>query len=124
LIKCRPELLADGEPQSRKPSTDELQAALPLLRQQIEIIQPRVLVALGAAAMVGLLGETQPMSRLRGRWHEFEGRPVMATYHPTYLVRNQALSEKRKVWEDMLLVIEKLGRSVSPKQRGYFLPKG
>ncbi|MDB6154929.1 MAG: Uracil glycosylase superfamily protein [Chthoniobacteraceae bacterium] len=123
LIKCRPERLADGEPDSRKPSTGELQAALPFLRQQIEIIQPRVLVALGAGVMAGLLGETQPMAKLRGRWHEFEGLPLMATYHPTYLVRNQALTEKRKVWEDMLLVIEKLGRPVSAKQQGYFLPK-
>ncbi|MES2570750.1 MAG: uracil-DNA glycosylase [Verrucomicrobiota bacterium] len=123
LIKCRPATLGDGEPDGRKPSLEELRAALPFLRQQIEIIQPRVIVALGAGVMNALLGETQPMGRLRGRWHEFEGRPLMATYHPGYLIRNQALGEKRKVWEDMLLVLEKLGRPISPKQRGYFLPK-
>jgi len=93
------------------------------LRQQIDIIQPRALVALGATAMEGLLGVTEPMARLRGRWHDFQGIPLMATYHPAYLLRNQSLGEKRKVWEDMLLVLELLGRPISEKQRNFFLPK-
>ncbi len=66
----------------------------------------------------------EPIGRLRGRWSEFQSIPLMATYHPAYLLRNQALGEKRKVWEDMLQVLEKLGRPITPKQRGYFLSKG
>jgi DNA polymerase len=61
------------------------------------------------------------MARLRGRWHEFRGIPLMATYHPAYLLRNQSLGEKRKVWEDMLQVLERLGSPISEKQRRYFL---
>ncbi len=97
-----------------------MRTCLPYLRAQIEIIKPSVLVALGAVAMEGLLGSVEPMGRLRGRWHEFQGIPLMATYHPAYLLRNQSLAEKRKVWEDMLLVMERVGLPISEKQRGYF----
>ena len=122
VLKCRPDM-PPGVTGNRKPRPDEMQTCLPYLRQQIDIIQPRALVALGATAMEGLLGETQPMNKLRGRWHEFNGIPLMATYHPAYLLRNQALSEKRKVWEDMLMVLERLENPISEKQRGYFLAK-
>jgi DNA polymerase len=74
--------------------------------------------------MEGLLGASEPMAKLRGRWHDFHGIPLMATYHPAYLLRNQSLTEKRKVWEDMLLVLERLEKPISDKQRGYFLSKG
>jgi DNA polymerase len=100
-----------------------MRTCLPYLEKQISIIRPRVIVALGATAMEGLTGETTPMGRLRGRWHDFAGIPLMATYHPAYLLRNQALSEKRKVWEDMLLALERLGRPITEKQQTYFLPK-
>ena len=122
VLKCRPDMPA-GESGNRKPKAAEMETCLPYLRQQIDIIQPRALVALGATAMEGLLGETSPMNKLRGRWHEFNGIPLMATYHPAYLLRNQALSEKRKVWEDMLMVLARLEKPISEKQRGFFLPK-
>ncbi len=122
VLKCRPDMPA-GSTGNRKPTSPEMQTCLPYLRQQIEIIQPRAMVALGATAMEGLTGSVEPMNRLRGRWHEFEGIPLMATYHPAYLLRNQSLSEKRKVWEDMLLVLERLGKPISEKQRNYFLQK-
>ena len=122
VLKCRPDM-PPGASGNRKPKPDEMQTCLPYLRQQIDIIQPRALVALGATAMEGLLGITEPMARLRGRWHDFQGIPLMATYHPAYLLRNQSLSEKRKVWEDMLLVLELLGRPISEKQRNFFLAK-
>jgi DNA polymerase len=112
-----------GKSGNRKPLPDEMATCLPYLRQQIDIIEPRAIVALGATAMEGLLGETAPMNQLRGRWHEFNGIPLMATYHPAYLLRNQALGEKRKVWEDMLLVLERLEKPISEKQRNYFLTK-
>lgn len=123
VLKCRPDM-PPGEPGNRKPRPDEMATCLPYLVEQIEIIQPRAMVALGATAMEGLLGAKEPMSRLRGHWHEFKGIPLMATYHPAYLLRNQSNTEKRKVWEDMLLVLEKLGKPISAKQRGYFLSKG
>jgi DNA polymerase len=120
VLKCRPDM-PPGSTGNRRPTTVEMQTCLPYLRAQIEIIQPAVLVALGSVAMEGLLGSTEPMSRLRGRWHEFQGIPLMATYHPAYLLRNQSLTEKRKVWEDILLVMERLSLPISEKQRGYFL---
>ncbi len=120
VLKCRPDM-PPGSTGNRRPSAPEMQTCLPYLRAQIEIIQPAVLVALGGVAMEGLLGSVEPMSRLRGRWHEFQGIPLMATYHPAYLLRNQSLTEKRKVWEDMLLVMERVELPISEKQRGYFL---
>jgi DNA polymerase len=122
VLKCRPDM-PPGMPGNRKPKAEEMQTCLPYLREQIEIIQPRLIVALGATAMEGLTGSTESMSRLRGRWHDFHGTPLMATYHPAYLLRNQALSEKRKVWEDMLMVLERLGKTITEKQRNYFLQK-
>jgi uracil-DNA glycosylase len=120
VLKCRPDMPA-GSSGNRKPRADEMATCLPYLIEQIEIIRPKVLVALGATAMEGLLGAKEPMNRLRGRWHDFRGTPLMATYHPAYLLRNQSLSEKRKVWEDMLQVLERLGHPISEKQRQYFL---
>ncbi len=122
VLKCRPDMPA-GEPGNRKPRPDEMAVCLPYLIEQIEIIQPKCLVALGSTAMEGLLGAPAVMREVRGRWHQFRGIPLMATYHPAYLLRNQSLAEKRKVWEDMLLVLEKLGEPISAKQRGYFLTK-
>jgi len=122
VLKCRPDM-PPGASGNRRPTPAEMETCLPYLREQIEIVQPRVLVALGAVAMEGLLGRVEPMRALRGKWHEFHGIPLMATYHPAYLLRNQSLSEKRKVWEDMLQVLERLGRPISAKQRGFFLAK-
>ena len=78
-----------------------MKTCLPHLMEQIEIIQPKVLVALGATAVEGLFGRAMPITRVRGTWQEFRGIPVMLTYHPAYLLRNQSLTEKRKVWEDL-----------------------
>ena len=122
VLKCRPDMPA-GDSGNRKPRPDEMETCLPYLRQQIEIIRPRAIVALGATAMLGLTGDASPMGKLRGRWHEFAGIPLMATYHPAYLLRNQSLGEKRKVWEDMLLVLERLGKPITEKQRGFFLSR-
>ena len=119
VLKCRPDM-PPGSSGNRRPTTTEMQTCLPYLRAQIEAIKPSVLVALGAVAMEGLLGTVEPMGRLRGKWHEFQGIPLMATYHPAYLLRNQSLGEKRKVWEDMLLVMERVGLAISEKQRRYF----
>jgi DNA polymerase len=120
VLKCRPDL-PHGSTGNRAPTPVEMQTCLPYLREQIEIIQPRVLVALGAVAVEGLLGTRGTMRELRGRWHSFNGTPLMITYHPAYLLRNQSPSEKRKVWEDMLQVLERLDCNITEKQRNYFL---
>ena len=112
-----------GEPGNRKPRPREMETCLPYLRSRSRSSSRACSSRLGATAMEGLLGETAPMASSAERWHEFNGIPLMATYHPAYLLRNQALSEKRKVWEDMLMVLEKLGKPISEKQRSFFLPK-
>ena len=75
-----------------------------------------------ATAVDGLLGKTLGITKLRGNWQEYRGIPLMPTYHPAYLLRNQSLSEKRKVWEDFLKVMEKLEMPISAKQKNFFLP--
>ncbi len=119
VLKCRPDMPV-GSSGNRPPTPQEMQTCLPYLAAQIEIIRPKVLVALGASAVEGLLGFRGTMRELRGRWHSYEETPLMITYHPSYLLRNQAPSEKRKVWEDMLQVLERLERPITQKQRNYF----
>ncbi|MDQ3414616.1 MAG: uracil-DNA glycosylase [Verrucomicrobiota bacterium] len=119
VLKCRPDMPA-GQPGNRKPTPDEMATCLPYLTEQIEIIRPKVLVALGATAVEGLLQIREPMGKLRGRWHSYRETPLMITFHPSYLLRNQNNTEKRKVWEDMLLVLERLERPISEKQRNFF----
>jgi len=123
ILKCRPDTPA-GAFGNRAPTPIEMQTCRPYLVEQIEIIQPKVLVALGAVAVEGLLGMRGTMRELRGHWHAYNGIPLMITYHPAYLLRNQAPSEKRKVWEDMLLVLERLERPITERQQNYFLSVG
>jgi DNA polymerase len=120
ILKCRPDTPGQSAG-NRKPTPTEMATCLPYLLEQIAIIQPKVIVALGATAVEGLFGKTEGITRLRGRWLTFQDTPVMPTYHPAYLLRNQALAEKRKVWEDMLAVMTRLGLPISDKQRGFFL---
>jgi DNA polymerase len=120
ILKCRPDTPGQ-EFGNRKPTTEEMKTCIPYLIEQIELIRPKVIVALGLTAVEGLLGISSGITKIRGNWHEFQGTPVMPTYHPAYLLRNQTLSIKREVWEDMLQVMERLGSPISEKQRGFFL---
>jgi uracil-DNA glycosylase family 4 len=95
VIKCRP-------PQNRNPEPDEVETCEPFLFQQIDIIRPTVIVALGKFAAQALLRTLDPISRLRGRVFEYRGAKLVPTFHPAYLLRNP--SSKREVWEDMKLV--------------------
>tara|TARA_B100000475_G_scaffold180548_1_gene146644 strand:+ start:1093 stop:1953 length:861 start_codon:yes stop_codon:yes gene_type:complete len=109
---------------NRKPRPDEIESWFPFLVRQIEIIQPKVIVGLGATAVEGLLGNmTTGITRLRGNWQSYRGVPVMPTFHPSYLLRNQSWAVKRQVWEDMMQVMERLNMPISEKQRGFFLRK-
>lgn len=122
IVKFRPSL-PHQTTNNRAPNEREIAYCLPIIAKEIELIRPKVIVALGATAAKGLLGTTSPLSTLRGRFHYFRGVPVRVTYHPSYLLRNEELSERRKVWEDMLAVMELLGMPISDKQREYFRPK-
>lgn len=99
VIKCRP-------PQNRNPEPEEILACQPFLESQIEAIRPRVLIGLGKFAAQWLLKTAEPISRLRGRFGDYRGIPVMPTWHPAYLLRNPAA--KREVWEDMKSVLKLL----------------
>ena len=132
ILNWRPQLPvgADGvQYGNREPSPSEMEYCLPFLRAQIEVVQPSVIVALGATAAKGLLGAQafRTVTEARSRWHDYLGRPVRVTYHPSYLLRKSSESKlaerkaKRAAWEDFLLVMERAGMSISEKQRGYFL---
>jgi uracil-DNA glycosylase len=123
VMKWRPEMPTEWG--NREPTPEEVAFSLPFLRAQLEIVKPKVIVALGNTAVNGLLGldPDRKMKDIRGRWQEFEGVPLMFTYHPSYLLRNTAPSVKRQVWEHMLLVMERVGLPISEKQRGFFLGK-
>jgi DNA polymerase len=107
VLKCRP-------PQNRTPLPDEISNCLPYLLSQIELIQPKVIVALGATAVRALLDVQLGITKMRGHWYTFRDIPIMPTFHPAYLLRNPPA--KKEVWEDMKAVLEKLGREV-PKGR-------
>jgi uracil-DNA glycosylase family 4 len=106
VVKCRP-------PGNRNPEPDEIQACEPFLRAQLAAIRPRVIVALGKFAAQTLLRDTTPISRLRGRWAEYEGIRLMPTFHPAYLLRSP--DEKKKAWEDLKLVMKELATPPSPR---------
>lgn len=119
ILKCRPDM-PPGSTGNRKPTPEEMQTCIPYLHEQIDLIRPKVLVALGGTAMEGLLN-LSGITKLRGHWHTYRGIPLMPTFHPSFLLRNQSLAEKRRVWEDMLQVMEKLGMPISEKQRKFFI---
>ena len=106
VIKCRP-------PENRTPLPEEVANCLPYLLAQIELIKPKVIVALGATAMKALLDIQLGITKIRGNWYTFRGIPIMPTFHPAYLLRNPAA--KKEVWQDMQAVLAKLGREV-PKR--------
>lgn len=128
IMNWRPQLpTVDGREQvgNRPPTEAEMRYCLPYLKAQIEVVQPELLVALGSTAAQGLLGfgAFKALGDVRGRWRDFNGRPLMVTYHPSYILRNQSNRSKRMIWEDLLQVMERAGLAVSEKQRGYFLEK-
>jgi DNA polymerase len=125
ICKFRPAMGNQGSG-NRKPTAEEMRACLPFVLTEIDLIKPKVIVALGATAAEGL-GILGSVGGLRGCFHNTSGIPTMVTYHPSYLLREEKMGDgiraKRQVWEDMLKVMEKLGLPISEKQRGYFLAK-
>lgn len=107
---------------NRPPTQEEMAFCLPYLKAQVAIVKPKVIIALGATAVNGLLGpdNKRRMGEIRGKWFEFQGVPLMVTFHPSYLLRNDTSYAKRQVWEDMLKVMEQLHFKISDKQRKFF----
>lgn len=128
IMNWRPELpLGPGGVQvgNRPPTAEELAYCLPYLKAQLDIVDPALIVALGATAAHGLLGPGvfKALGEVRGRWRDYGGKPLMITYHPSYILRNPTNRSKRMIWEDLLQVMERAQMTVSDKQRGYFLDK-
>ena len=98
-VKCRP-------PNNRHPEPDELAACAAFLARQVALVQPRIIVALGRAAVQSLLGSNEPIGRLRGRVHHYQDVPLIVTYHPAYLLRSP--TEKARAWEDLCLAMDTL----------------
>ena len=97
VLKCRP-------PGNRNPDPAEVAQCEPFLRRQVELLKPRIILAMGRFAVQSLLGSTEPIGRLRGRVHQYHGVPLVVTYHPAYLLRN--LPEKAKAWADLCLALD------------------
>lgn len=108
IAKCRP-------PGNRPPTPEEMATCVPFLKRQIAVIRPKVVVALGAVSVRGLLQNEEPISKLRGRWQEMEGIAVMPTFHPAYLLRNPPA--KKEVWDDLQAVLKRLGRTPPPVKK-------
>jgi uracil-DNA glycosylase len=100
VVKCRP-------PGNRTPEKDECDICSPFLLRQIEVIKPRVIVALGAVAAKNLLAVNDSMANLRGRWYDFRGARLAVTYHPAYLLRDPR--QKKEAWKDLQMVMKYLG---------------
>ncbi|BBE52201.1 phage SPO1 DNA polymerase-related protein [Ferriphaselus amnicola] len=105
IVKCRP-------PANRTPEADEVTQCLPYLRRQIELIQPKLIVALGKTAATSLLGRDAALGSLRGQLHEFNGVPLIITYHPAYLLRSP--TEKAKAWQDLCLAVATMEKLIQP----------
>jgi DNA polymerase len=128
IMNWRPEmpLNTSGVQYGNRPPTEaEMNFCLPFLRAQIEIVDPQLIVALGSTAAQGLLGfgSFRTLGEVRGKWREFAGKPLMVTYHPSYILRNQSNRSKRMIWEDLLQVMERADLPITDKQRGYFLDR-
>jgi DNA polymerase len=126
IMNWRPDMPVgeDGVQTGNRPPTDsEMAHCLPYLQAQIEVVAPKLLVALGATAAKALLGPKSfgALGEVRGKWHDFGGRPLMVTYHPSYILRNPTNRTKRLIWEDLLKVMERANLPISDKQRGFFL---
>jgi DNA polymerase len=105
ICKCRP-------PGNRLPTAAEAGNCREYLERQIELVRPKFLCALGGCAAQNLLGTTLGIGKLRGRFHDFQGIPVMCTYHPAFLLPGRSPHKKRDVWEDMKKLLERMGRPI------------
>ena len=109
IVKCHP-------PNDRNPEADEIATCLPYLQRQIELIKPRLIVALGKTAATALLGKDATLGSLRGTLHDYHGIPLLVTYHPAYLLRSPM--EKAKAWQDLCLAVRVRHGEAQPSGAG------
>ena len=102
IVKCRP-------PGNRAPEADEIAQCMPYLQRQVELIRPRLIVALGKTAATALLGRDATLASLRGRLHDYQGVPLVVTYHPAYLLRTPM--DKAKAWQDLCLAVDMMAKA-------------
>jgi DNA polymerase len=105
ILKCRP-------PGNRQPKPDECRNCREYLDQQLELLRPKIICALGATAAQNLLGTGLSIGRLRGKFHEYRGIPVICTYHPASLLPSRSPEKKKDVWEDMKILLNRLGKPI------------
>jgi len=109
-LRCADPDEMTGRLKDRPPTPEEAARGLPILHRQIEIIRPHVIVTLGAPAVKYLTGTTEGVMKIRGKWHQFRGIPVMPTYHPSFLLRAYTEENRRKVWSDLKLAMTKVDK--------------
>ena len=119
IVKFRP-AMPNQTTNNRQPTSEELAAFMPFIQEEIKVVAPKVIIALGGTAAQALLASEESVVNMRGEFHDCDGVPLRVTYHPSYILHNEATSEKRKIWEDMLAVMDLLQMPVSEKQRGFF----
>ena len=122
LVKFRPKM-PNQTTSNRKLTRDEIDVWLPFIKEEVKVVQPKAIICLGGATAQAMLGVDGSVRELRGKFHDYEGVPLRVTYHPSYILNDEATSEKRMLWLDMLSVMELLGMPISDKQRGYFAKK-
>jgi DNA polymerase len=105
ILKCRP-------PGNRTPKAEECNNCREFLERQLRLVRPKFIVALGAVAAQNLLNDKSSITRLRGRFHEYNGIPVLCTYHPAALLPNRSPEKKREVWADMKMLLARMGRPI------------
>jgi len=105
VLRCRP-------PGNRTPLPNEAANCREFLERTLELVQPKFICALGLCAAQNLLGTTQSLGRLRGRFHDYRGIPVLCTYHPGYLLPHRSPDKKKDVWEDLKFLLARMGRAV------------
>jgi uracil-DNA glycosylase len=110
VLKCRP-------PGNRTPRPEEAANCREYLDGQLELVRPKTICCLGGCAATNLLGVAAPLGKLRGRFHDYKGIPVLCTYHPAYLLPHRQPEKKKEVWEDMQTLLKKLGRPIPPKAK-------
>jgi DNA polymerase len=110
ILKCRP-------PANRTPQPDEAHNCSEYLERQLELVRPRFICALGGTAAQNLLRTGESLGRLRGRWHDYRGIPVICTYHPSFLLPHRSPAKKKDVWEDMKKLLARMGRPIPGTKR-------
>jgi DNA polymerase len=111
ILRCRP-------PGNRTPRPDEAANCRHFLERTLELIRPKYICCLGACAAQNLLQTPTPIGRLRGRFHQYKDIPVVCTYHPSYLLRSESNEPKRQVWEDMKMLLARMGKPIPETKKG------